>query len=372
MNLTIKKQILNEKLNIVSKAISTKTIIPVLSGIKFDLKGEGLFLTASNDDIAIETFIDKKDINNIEDTGSIIVPGKYFLEIIRKLEDEYITIETDGLKIIISTKRGEYTLNGMNANEFPNIKFNLLDKPIKLSNLIIKNIINQTVFAVSTQESRPVLTGVNFSINGDKLECIATDSYRLAKKIVNLNEPQDNNTNIVIPGKNLLELIKILEEDDKLIELHIFSNNILFKTDDILFQSRLLTDSYPEVSRLIPTEYEVIITANLVDLYNTIDRVALLTDEKNKNLIKMELKGKNIILSSISQEIGKMEENIDIEKDKEIDMTISFSSKYMIDALKTFKCETINIKLNSEIKPIIIQNSEDENLVQLVLPIKTF
>ena len=372
MNLTIKKQILNEKLNIVSKAISTKNIIPVLSGIKFDLKSEGLFLTTSNDDIAIETCIDKNDIINIEETGSVIVPGKYFLEIIRKLDDETLTIETDGLKIIISTKRGEYTLNGMNANEFPNIKFNLLDKPVKLQNQIIKNIINQTVFAVSTQESRPVLTGVNLIINGETLECVATDSYRLAKKIIKLEEIQLNNTNIVIPGKNLLELIKIIDDDDNYTEIHIFSNNVLFKIGDVLFQSRLLNDAYPEVSKLIPVDYEVIITANLVELYNTIDRVSLLTDEKNKNLIKMELKGKTLTLSSISQEIGKMEETIDIEKDKEIDMTISFSSKYMLDALKTLKCETVNIKLNSEIKPIIIKNSEDENLIQLVLPIKTF
>ena len=109
MKLTIKKQILNEKLNIVAKAISTKSIIPVLGGIKFDLMQEGLFLTTSNDDIAIETYIDKEQIDNIDDIGSIIIPGRYFLDIIRKLDDDTITIETDGLKIFISTKRGEYT-----------------------------------------------------------------------------------------------------------------------------------------------------------------------------------------------------------------------------------------------------------------------
>ena len=165
MKLTIKKQILNEKLNIVSKAISSKNIVPVLSGIKFDLKTEGLFLTTSNDDIAIETCIDKKDIESIYDTGSIIIPGKYFLDIVRKLEDDIITIETDGLKIIISTKRGEYSLNGMNSTEFPDIKFDLSNSPIILSQKILKNIISQTSFAVSTQESRPVLTGINFQIN---------------------------------------------------------------------------------------------------------------------------------------------------------------------------------------------------------------
>lgn len=372
MKLTIKKQILNEKLNIVSKALSNKTIVPVLSGIKFDLKKEGLFLTTSNDDIAIETFIDKKYIDNIIDDGSIIIPGKYFLEIIRKLDEDSITLETDGLKIIISTERGEYTLNGMNSNEFPNIKFDLVEKPILLQSQILKTIINQTVFAVSTQESRPVLTGINLQISEDVLECVATDSYRLAKKIVYLDSKQKNDINIVIPGRNLIELTKIIEDDEKNVELHIFSNNILFKTNDMLFQSRLLNDRYPDISKLIPTEFEVTIKVGLNELFNTIDRVSLLTSEKDKNLVKMELNENTLTLSSTSAEIGKMQETMTIAKDKNINMNIAYSSKYMLEALRTLKCETVDIRLNSEIKPIIVKNSEDDNLIQLVLPIKTF
>lgn len=372
MKLTIKKQILNEKLNIVSKAISSKNIVPVLGGIKFDLKTEGLFLTTSNDDIAIETCIDKKEIDTINETGSIIVPGKYFLDIIRKLDDDTITIETDGLKIIISTKRGEYALNGMNANEFPNIKFDLSTNPIILSQKILKTIINQTSFAVSTQESRPVLTGINFQIDGNILECTATDSYRLAKKIIHLEQEQNLKINIVIPGKNLVELTKIIDDEDENIELHIFSNNILVKTEDVLFQSRLLNNSYPDTSKLIPTEFEVTINIPLVEFYSAIDRVSLLTSEKDKNLVKMELNGNTLILSSTSQEIGTMEEKLEISKDNDINMQIAYSSKYMLEAIRTLKCDNIEIRLNSEIKPIIIKNTEDENLIQLVLPIKTF
>ncbi len=372
MKLNIKKEILNEKLNIVSKAISTKNIIPVLCGIKFDLTSEGLFLTTSNDDIAIETFIDKQEIDTIEDTGTIIIPGKYFLEIIRKIDDEYLNIETDGLKIIISTKRGEYSLNGMNSKEFPNIKMDLSTKPIKISQKILKTIINQTCFAVSTQESRPILTGINMTIDNDNLICVATDSYRLAKKIVKLDEIRTETTNIVIPGKNLLELSKILEDEEKNLELHIFPTNVLIKTENMLFQSRLLNGSYPDTSKLIPTDFELTITLPLIEFYNTIDRVSLLTTEKDKNLVKMEVIDDNLMLSSTSQEIGKMEENMKVEKNNDINMKIAYSSKYMLDALRTLKCETIEVKLSSEIKPIIIKNKEDDNLIQLVLPIKTF
>ena len=371
MKLKIKKNILNEKLNIVSKALSTKNIIPVLSGIKFDLTNEGLFLTTSNDDITIETFIDKKDIESIDENGSIVIPGKYFLEITRKIEDNILNIETDNLKIIISTRNGEYLLNGMDNKEFPNIKLNTLDNPITLSNNVLKTIINQTSFAVSSQESRPILTGVNFKINNNILECVGTDSYRLAKKIVTLTSNIDEKIDIVIPGRNLIELLKLLEDKEDTIELHIFSNNILFRTDDMLFQSKLLNGSYPDTSKLIPEEYEVTIEIPLTEFYNTIDRVALLTSERDKNLIKMELNNNNLLLTSTG-EIGKIEETLEIKKDKEINMKIAYSSKYMMEALRILKCDTIEIKLNSEIKPIIIKNKDDNNLIELVLPIKTF
>lgn len=372
MKIIIKKEVLNEKLNIVSKALSTKNIIPVLSGIKFDLKTEGLFLTSSNDDITIETFIDKNNIDDIKDIGSIIIPGRYLLEIIRKIDDDLINIETDGLKIIIATKKGEYTLNGMDSKEFPNIKLELLDNPIIMSQKIIKNIVIQTGFSVSTQESRPILTGINFNIDKNVLECISTDSYRLSKKIIILDKELEEKINIVIPGKNLFELVKILNDEDKSIELHIFSNSILIKTEDMLFQSRLLNGTFPDTSKLIPNEFEVSITLDLIEFYNAIDRVSLLTTEKEKNLVKMEIVNKELIISSVSQEIGKMEERMDIIKDKEIDMKIAYSSKYMLDALRSLKCDKIEVKLNSEIKPIIIKNTEDSNLIQLILPIKTF
>ena len=158
----------------------------------------------------------------------------------------------------------------------------------------------------------------------------------------------------------------------KNIEIHIFPNSILIKTEDMLFQSRLLNGTYPDTSKLIPTDFELVVSVDLSEIYNTIDRVSLLTNEKEKNLVKMEIIDNELVLSSTSSEIGKMEEKITINKDKDINMKIAYSSKYMMEALRTLKCEKIEIKLNSEIKPIIIKNIEDENLIQLVLPIKTF
>lgn len=373
MKLSIKKEILLENLNNVSKAVSTKNVIPVLGGIKFDLTKEGLFLTSTNNDIDIQSFIDKKYIDKIDDYGSIIIQGKYLLDIIRKLPNGLINIEIiDGLKIMIYTENSNFNLNGIDSSEFPNISLDLSTNPIILSKKTIKNIVNQTLFATSMQESRPILTGINIKIENNKMECIATDSYRLAKKIVDLDCTVDNLINIVVPGKNIGELVKILNDEDENVDIHIFSNKILFKFDNILFQSRLLNGTFPDTSRLIPQEFELEIKADLNEFYNVIDRASLLTTEKDKNVIKFETTGNELIVSSNTPEIGKVEEKLIVTKNNEKDIKISFSSKFMMEALKTIDSKDIRILLNSDIKPIILKTDEDENLIQLLLPIKTY
>ncbi len=373
MKFKIKKEILLENLNNVSKAVSTKNVIPVLGGIKFNLTNEGLFLTSTNNEIDIESFIDKKYIDSIEKTGSIIIQGKYLLEIIRKLPDGIINIEIiDGLKIMIYNDNSNFNLNGIDASEFPNISLDTSTNPIILSKKVIKNIINQTLFATSTQESRPILTGINFKIEGNIMECVATDSYRLAKKIVELDSTVENIINIVIPGKNIGELIKILNDEDENVEIHIFSNKILFKFDNILFQSRLLNGTFPDTSRLIPQEFELEIKTDLNDFYNVIDRAALLTTEKDKNVIKFETNGNELIVSSNTPEIGKVEEKLVVSKNNDKNIKIAFSSKFMMEALRTINSKDIRILLNSDVKPIIIKNDEDDNIIQLLLPIKTY
>lgn len=372
MNLIIKKDILLENLNYVSKALSTKNLIPVLSGIKFELKKEGLYLMCSNDDITIESTILKKDIDEINELGSIIIPGRYFVEIIRKIPSEYIKIKTDGLKIIINTETAEYNLNGMSSNEFPVRKLEYNENPIVIKKEILKDIINQTSFAVSTQESRPILTGINIKIKNKSLECVATDSYRLSRKTIQLSEKQKEEINIVIPGKNMIELARMINEEDDFVEIHVFNNNILFRFNNILFQSRLLNGTYPDVSKLITSDSSLKITVNAEEMFNVIDRASLLTTEKEKNVVKMSIKKEKLIMSSVSQEIGKIEEKMSIKKDNNGEMDISFSSKYMMEAIKAFKDENLEINLSGEIKPIIIKAIDKEDLIQLVLPIKTF
>ena len=374
MKLTIKKELLLNALNKVSKAISTKNLIPVLAGIKFEVKKKRLILTASDNDITIQTLIEANDDDfKIESEGSIIIQGKYILDIVRKLPDQYINIEVvDELKILIYTENSEFNLNGISESEYPNIGLEESKKKVHIKASIFKDIVNQTAFAASNEESKPVLTGINFNIVGDVLECNSTDSYRLARKVVKLESASEENYNIVIPSHNILEFSRIIDDEDGDIELHVFNNKILFKTGNLKFESRLINGTYPNTSNLLPEDSNLIVSTNLNAFYDVIDRVSILTSDKEKNIVTLETKGDILVLKSSSVEIGRVEEKMPITKNNDEDIKISFRAKYMMEALKSFSTETVDIHFVGEIKPILIKSSEDETLTQLVLPIRTY
>ena len=208
MKLKIKRTILLDALNNVSKALSTKNIIPILSGIKFELFKDRLIVTASDNDITIQTVIDKSEDLVIESTGNIVIKGKYVLDIIRKLDSEFINIETiDDHKIMIFTDNSEFNLNGIDAKEYPDINLDLSDDFAEMTTSDFKTMISQTNYACSIDEARIVLTGVNLKINKNLLECSATDSYRLSLRKYKLDKKVNNDIDIIIPSKNLNELM---------------------------------------------------------------------------------------------------------------------------------------------------------------------
>lgn len=374
MKFTIKKELLLDALNKVSKAISTKNLIPVLAGIKFELKRGVLTLTASDNDITIQTSIESNnDDFKIEREGSIIIQGKYILDIVRKLPDKYINIEVvDELKILIYTDKSEFNLNGISEKEYPNIGLEESKKKIVLKSGIFKDIVSQTAFASSNEESKPILTGINFNVVGDILECNSTDSYRLARKVIKLDKISEDNYNIVIPSHNIVEFSRILNDENSDVELHIFNNKILFKNNNLKFESRLINGTYPNTSNLLPDSDLVVVNTNLNDFYDVIDRVSILTSDKEKNIVTLETNGDILTLKSSSAEIGRVEEKMNITKNNDENIKISFSAKYMMEALKSFSTETVDIHFVGDIKPILIKSSEDETLTQLVLPIRTY
>ena len=373
MKFQIKQKILLEHLNNVIRGISSKNLIPVLNCIKLELTKEGLFLISTDNEIAIKDFIPSNDIEKIEIQGEILVSGRYIYDIVRKLTNDIINIEEImDSQILITTETSEFKLNCNEVSEFPDIDLDFTDSPILIDQKVFKTTINQTIFATSTQESRPILTGINFKINENLMEVTATDSYRLSKKRILLDNSINDNLDIIIPSRNLNEIIKLMSDDDEKIELHIFSNKVIFKFKNIIIMSRLINGNYPDTNKLIPEVFELKIKVNLDSFYNAIDRASLLTNAEEKNIIKLETKKDVMIISSNIPEIGNVEEKLKIEKNTNKEIKISFSSKYMMEAIKTFESEELELSFNGEIKPIIINYVDNDTLTQLILPIRTY
>lgn len=373
MNFSIQTEILLNNLLISQKALSTKTPAPYLQGIKMEVYENELVLLTSNSDISIKLSI-KDESLNVENTGEILIPGRVFVDFIRKLDKgivEFSVIDNNVLKI--HSHNTDLSLNLLTIEDYPEISFHLNDLPIKLDSKIMRAVIRQTTFAASSVENRPILTGVNIRVEDDKLIAIATDSFRLSQKKIDIQKNYEN-MNVVIPSKSLDELSKVLELDLDEILIHLNSKSIVFEYGNILFQSRLLEGNFPETSRLIPIDFPIILKFKLNDLAIAVERASLLSIKDSYNsIVKLTLKPNNEVeITSNSPEIGKVVEEITpIEKVSTTPIKIAFSSKYFLDALKTFNSSEVYVKFTGEIRPFIIEGNDDPGLIQLILPVRT-
>lgn len=378
MNLTIKKKYLQNAIQAVTHAISSRTVIPILSGLKFDVEQNKVVLTGSNSDITIQTeiqaMIDDVEIISHAQPGSIVLPIPHFSEIIKKLPDETVHIEVhDNFKTIITSGKSIFTLYAQSSEEYPQIPIQEDDDSLLLIGKQLETLIKQTVFAVSPTETRPILTGVHVSFENSSIVFTATDSHRLALRSFPIDADVSERESVVIPGKNLQELTKLITDPEETINISILNNQILFTIGETYFLSRLLTGNYPDTSRLIPTEKETTIHAFTKDLIHTIERADLLSSRDQNNVIRLDTLSDNMLkISSNSPEIGNVEEQLEAIAIEGEPLKISFSSRYMLDTLKTIDSERVQIDFTGTMRPFVIRTPEDGNILQLILPIRTF
>lgn len=377
MNLTIDREILLENLNVISRGLPAKSPMPILTGIKLEATDTDLYLTSSNTDISVEVLITDASLK-IEEAGKTVVPGKFFIEIIRKINSKKINLYLIEDKIlVIKADRGEYKLHIMDYMDYPNIDFVCLENPLTLEASVLKSLIKETVFAAASSEKKPILTGVNFKHTSGKLVATATDSFRLSQKIVLIDEYND--FNITVPNKSLDELLKAIDSYDEQVSLYFSPNKILVKYKNVLFQTRLLDGNYPDTSKLIPSEFPIVIKFNKDELVDAVERVSLLSPrdkEKDKeitySIIKLSVKKDRIIeISTTNATIGDAKEELiptDIESTNPI--VIGFSSRYLLEALRSFLSTEVSLNFSGEIRPFVIRGEKDANLTQLILPVR--
>lgn len=383
MRIKINRQALISKLNHVTKAIPVKTTLSILTGIKFVTTDDGISLTASDSDITInaklskELFTEKGNVTliEIEEPGGIVIPGKYFFEIIKKLEADVIEINTfDDTDILIRGGSGEYTLKGLSVENYPQIELSNVLHNFKISTIELKTVIAQTIFSVAANESRPALTGVNFKCTDLTLYATATDSFRLSQRTVSLADESVGDFNITIPGRSLSEFGKTIDSSVPDTEVIITNNQILFKNADLSFQSRLLEGVYPDVAAFIPVSHEVKVTVGYRELFSAVDRVSLMAREDRANVAKISIlpDEQKMIIKSNSSEIGKIEEVVVIKEQTGTKLSIACSSLFLLDSLKATQQTDNDIifGFNGDMKPFVVLDSYDDANLQLIVPVR--
>jgi DNA polymerase III subunit beta len=378
MKFTIKRTAFIQALNMVSRAISSKTTIPILTGLKLTTTSDRLILTGSNADVSIETVIDLNDEANeliIKSEGSIVLPARFFSGIVKKLPNDNMTVEvTNGFQTEITSGTASFTINGLDASDYPHLPEINNDNEVKLSGDVFKEIINQTVVAVSTQESRPILTGVHFVLKDQTLFAVATDSHRLSQRKIALPENQGE-YDVIIPGSSLRELSKMISDNTAEVGMTISDNQVLFTLENTYFYSRLLEGNYPDTSRLVPKESETRTQFDAHELLGAIERASLLSHESHNNVVKLTLKvnEKTVTISGNSPDVGNVEEEIPSVSLEGSDMEICFNPDYMKDALRAFGHSIIKVNFTAPLRPFTLMPSEDaENFIELITPVRTF
>ena len=365
-----------QALSEVNKAISTKFLIPILSGIKITADQSGITLIASNSNIFIEKFIpvliEDEKIATILKAGTIVVPAKYFIEIIKKMPSD-IAIKSKNEQIIkIQSEEITLSLNGFPADEFPNVPLIDNHAEIKVETEQLIEVFKQTVFAVAKNESRPVLTGVHIELSNNKLICAATDSHRLAIRETRLSS--DVKANCIVPSATINELLKLMNSNSEFVYIYFSESHIIFTFGTTTLYSRLIEGKYPNISNLIPNDFKTIINVDRKKILQGVDRSSLLASEWANNNVNLEIINESTIkISSNASQIGKISETQQIDAIQgEKQLNISFDGRFMVDALRAIKEETITLSFGGSMRPILIEAGEQSAAVHLISPVRAY
>lgn len=376
MKFTMNRNTFIQELQTVQRAIASKTTMPILTGVKIHLSQQGLTLTGSNADISIETFLNVKNEQaqmQIEQTGAIVLHARFFSEIIRRLPEDDFTLEVvENNQVAITSGKANFMVNGLDADDYPHLPIIETNNQIQIPVHVLNKLISETVFSVSQHESRPILTGVHFVLKNQVLLAVATDSHRLSQRKIPL-ENTDEQFDIVIPGKSLIELSRSYgDNEEAVISIRMMDNQVLFETENMKFYSRLLEGTYPDTDRLIPTSFNTTIEFDVKKLLAAIDRASLLSHEGRNNIVRLHIADDGVVLYGNSPEIGKVEESLSYTQVSGEPLDISFNPDYMKAALRAFGDTSIQIQFISAIRPFILEPSEGQGeFVQLITPVRT-
>lgn len=362
MKIICNQQKIDEAINISKRAISRKTTLPILSGILLEAQNNQLKIIGNDLNMGIETTI----AVDVVEPGSIVLDANLFSEIIRKLPAADITIELiDENNVLIACENSKFELVGKSAEEYPELPDVKKENTYELNSNLMKNMIKQTSFAISTDESRPILTGVLFQVDNNNLTLVALDGYRLAYREAKINNANENKA--VIPGSTLNEVSKILEGNNNF-TIAFTDKHVLFTIDNVKIISRLLEGEFINYNQIIPDNFKSEMVIDTNKFKNAIERALLLAQQSKDSSIKFEIMNKKLVITS-NAEKGSMNENIDIKYSGN-DLKIGFNPRYILDVLRVVDSEKVKMKFLNNLSPSIMKPMDHDNYKYLILPVR--
>ena len=363
MKIICQREFLQKGVTTVSKAVPSKTTMPILGCILLNAEAGIIKMTANDMELGIETIIN----GNILEEGKIALDAKIFSEIVRKLPDNEVIIETDEqFTTTIICEKAKFSIPGQSGDDFaylPNIE---KEKKVVLSQFTLKEIVRQTIFSISDSESNKMMSGELIEINENQLKIVSLDGHRISIRKVELNDVYEP-IKVVVPGKTLNDVSKILSgEVDKEVTLFFTNNHIIFEFDQTVVVSRLIEGEYFKINQMLNGDYETSIKINKKELLNCIDRATLLVKESDKKPIIVGVNANQMEVKLISS-MGSLKEEIEIEKTGK-DILIGFNPKFISDALRVIDDEIVTIYMINPKAPCFIKD-ENESYIYLILPV---
>ncbi|MBO6069977.1 MAG: DNA polymerase III subunit beta [Succinivibrionaceae bacterium] len=363
MKFTCSKSNLLYGLQIVSKAVPNKTTMSILECILVDATKNDIKLTANDMELGMETTIE----GTILEKGIIALDAKMFLDIVRKLPDSEVTIESDNsFKTFIRCEKANFTIIGKSGDDFSYLPEVEKNDQVMISQFTLKELIRQTIFSISDNDNNKMMTGELFDIHDNELKVVSLDGHRISIRKVELKDHYENHR-MIIPGKTLNEISKIIPGDaDQDVVISFTNNHVLFEFDQTLVVSRLIEGEYFKVEQMLSSDYETKVTVNKRELLDCIDRATLLVKEGDKKPIIINIQDGFMELK-INSTLGSMNEEIDVTKQGR-DLMIGFNPKFLIDALRVIDDEEVDLYMVNSKAPCFIKN-EEESYIYLVLPV---
>ncbi len=372
MKFTINRVRFLKALNIVNVAIGQKSPTPAFLNFKLVMKDDVLSITGSNNDLTICSNINAKEKDEVIITsyeqGATLITSKYLLEIVKRLDSEFVSVEViDDVIAKISDNKSDFKLNSMRIEDYPDLDLSVEGTSLHFSAEEFKKIITQTAFAASTKEIRPILTALNVKFEDGTMECIATDSYRLSKKLV--KKELENNFEINIPVKTLNEVAKMIEDSE--VRLFVAERKVVFEFDNTTLYSRLINGDFPKISRMIPDNYPYVLQVNANEFIAAVSRVSLLAIER-ENIVKLSVSENELEISSKSEQIGSANEKVANYRYKGDRFDISFNVNYVIDAIRAAQSEDVVLSFAGEMSAFKITATNDDSIIQIVTPVRSY